>query len=80
MLKVKDNYKNGHKTHECRACKIAPETQQHVLQTCQILHNTGNLPKVSEEKIFEENTEALKITAKQIEEILTKFEEVLAQS
>ena len=80
MLKVKNNYKNGYKTLECRLCKKVPETQQHILEECESLHTTGNLPKIKEELIFDENTKNLKKTAKNLQEIVDAFEDKLAPS
>ena len=42
MIKVKDNYKNAHKTVECRLCKKTPETQQHILEECETVHAPGS--------------------------------------
>ena len=80
MLKVTNNYKNGYKTLECRLCKKEPETQQHILETCESLHTIGTLPKVKENDIFEDKVENLKTTAKNIKEIMEEFEDKLAPS
>ena len=37
MLKVKGNYKNGHRDLTCRACGYELETQGHVLSECAVL-------------------------------------------
>ena len=36
MMQVKKNYKNLYETHECRACGVNDETQEHILR-CKIL-------------------------------------------
>ncbi len=52
MLKVKSDYKNKYKNHlQCRACGLAEETQNHVMQECPKLHPT-NANKTTQEIIF----------------------------
>ena len=64
MLKVKSNYKNGNQTLNCDLCKIAEETQHHILEECTQLINIA--PKVTKEMIFNEDPELLKTTAMNI--------------
>lgn len=59
MLPVKDNYKNRHPEHTCRACGAARETQQHVLEDCPTLHPNGEY-KVVKDQLFSDNTNNLK--------------------
>ena len=73
MLQVKGNYKNGYKDLKCRACKKEIETQQHILEECQEIHQST--PKVTKEMIFNENTENLTKTAEEIQRIMDKLEE-----
>ncbi len=59
MLKVKSNYKIKYKNNLiCRACGLAEETQDHVMQECTKLHQ-NDTNKVTPEMIFTENTTQL---------------------
>ena len=73
MLKVKDNYKNGHKDLECRLCGKSEETQKHVLEECIILNTVTS--GITKEMIFQEDINGLKNTAKTIETRMKKLEE-----
>ena len=57
MLKVKDNYRNGHRNLLCRLCGKTEETQMHILEECLALNE---IPVINKETIFEENLEILK--------------------
>ena len=72
MLKVRSNYKNGHKEHKCRLCNANEETQQHVLEQCEKL---DQYEKITKEMIFDENVENLRITAGNIQIRMEKLEE-----
>ena len=72
MIKVKGNYKNGHTDLTCRACKDVPETQQHVLEECQVIHPHGK-PTDKELNPFSENTNVLKETARNIDRIMEEI-------
>ena len=73
MLKVKANYKNGNTNMKCRLCEKNEETQKHALEECEIINETHN--KVSEQMIFNEDTNELKTTAKLIEQRMQIYEE-----
>ena len=72
MIKVKGNYKNGHRDLTCRACKRSTETQQHVLNECialktEIDNNYNTNP-------FIDDTNKLKIIAKEIDQTIDRIE------
>ena len=71
MLKVKCNYKNGHRDLTCRACGKNEETQTHVLEECEKI-NEEERP-VTKEMIFTEN--AVKLA--EISKLITKRIEVV---
>ena len=72
MSEVKNNFKTKYQDNTCRACKTTTETQEHVLNECQILHPTSE-SKVTSQDIFNEDTESLRNTAKKIKETLEKI-------
>ena len=65
MLPVKNNFRNKHQTQTCRVCGNHTETQQHVLEECEVLHLVGEF-KVYSNEIFSNNTNNLKTTATNI--------------
>ena len=77
MLKVKANYKKMYKNEVvCRACKSEIETQKHVLQHCDALHDTNDT-RISYEKIFEENDmKVLKEIAPKIRAAMEKLTKI----
>ena len=75
MMKIRANYKNGHKDQTCRACKKEPETQDHALEKCPELHRDDET-KVPKSELFTENTDTLRKAADKIEKIIGKFEQV----
>ena len=68
----KNNFRNKHQTQTCRACGNHTETQQHVLEECEVLHLVGEF-KVYSNKIFSNNTNNLKTTATNIKYILDQL-------
>ena len=38
MLDIKNNFRGKYENLTCRACKNAPETQQHILEECPNIH------------------------------------------
>ena len=74
MIDVKNNFRNKYPDVICRACRTEPETQEHVLESCDVLH-TSETTKVRKSEVFLEDTDALKITAKKIRDILVKLNE-----
>jgi hypothetical protein len=75
MLDVKANYKGKYRTQECRACKLVPETQTHILEECTSIH-TSELTKVRKESYFEkDDMDKLKITAGKIGTLLSQLAE-----
>ena len=73
MIKVKDNYRNGHASTICRACKREIETQDHFLNGCEKLH-PNNTRKIRYEDIFSESPDTLRKIANQINEIIIELE------
>ena len=78
MIDVKNNFRNKYADTSCRACGSEPETQEHVLETCQILHQTSD-SKVSKNDIFAEDTNALRETAQKIIKTLDKLANINVQ-
>ena len=76
MIKVKGNYKNGHRDLKCRKCKTEVETQQHVLEECPIIHSNDAI-KVPKHLLFTEDTGTLKQTAQKINMIMEKLSEIV---
>ena len=76
MIKVKGNYKNGHQNLNCRLCGTDEETQTHILEECHVMH-PDETNKVSRHQLFDENTDALRLTAQKIDKILEKLGEVV---
>ena len=72
MLKVKSNYKNGHKNLNCRLCGKNEETQQHILEECTILNK--EIPTITKEMLFQESPEELKTVTINIEKRMEKLE------
>ena len=83
MLPLKGNQKNEYTDKEgnthitCRICKKKDETQNHILEECDILRKIT--PPLTESMIFEENTEKLKETASIITKILEELERASCQ-
>ena len=75
MLKVKDNYKNQYNNPICRGCGLTNETQSHILEKCNKLHE-NNTNIVHTMDIFSENTKELGSTANKIRITLEKLEEI----
>ena len=76
MIKVKGNYKNGHKDLKCRMCKNHEETQTHILQECPVLHTSDAL-KVPKHRLFNESIDTLRETANTLEIIMDRLNEVV---
>ena len=74
MLKVKGNYKNGHKDLQCRLCGKAEETQTHILEECSKLIIVT--PIITKEMIFQEEAMQLLKTANMIELRMNELEEI----
>ena len=74
MLDVKNNFRGKHRDNICRGCGESDETQNHVLNECNIIHN-NNASKVTQDEIFTNNTEELKNTAQKIKIIMEKIKE-----
>lgn len=73
MLDVKDNFRNKYQNLACRACNAADETQQHVLEECEVLHLTGEC-KAFKEDIFQTHEDKLTTTAANIQNIMNQLE------
>ena len=74
MIKVKGNYKNGHRNLKCRVCVEKPETQQHILTECEKLHPDAST-KATSDNLFTEDPETLKKTALKIDLLIKKVEQ-----
>ena len=72
MIDVKNNFRNKYPDITCRACGSEPETQEHVLETCQTIHENPD-STVSKNDIFNEDPSALQETAKRIRTSLEKL-------
>ena len=73
MIKVKGNYKNGNPDQTCRACECMPETQQHVLSECRVLHPHRGPADRRIINPFSRNLNELKETAKYIEDSIEEL-------
>ena len=79
MIKVKANYKNGHKNLRCRACGDKSgiikwtETQMHCLEVCAKLHPQDHT-RIRKEILFSEELNSLRTTAKQIDNLMGQLE------
>ena len=78
MLDIKNNFRNKYPDVKCRACNNENETQEHVLETCQSLHQDPS-NKVSKKDIFEEDPSALQVTANKIRTSLEKLAQIAVQ-
>ena len=76
MIKVKGNYKNGHQNLTCRLCGADEESQNHILEECQVIH-PDETNKVSRHQLFNDNTDALRLTAQKIDKILEKLGKIV---
>ena len=72
MLDVKNNYRGKHNDLRCRGYRTNDETQEHILNECMGIHD-HQTTKVTNENIFDENTENLKGVAMRIEKIMKKL-------
>ena len=77
MLKVKMNYKKGQKDLSCRICKKTEETQHHILEECEDLHQEETT-KVTKLDLFNEGIQHLREVAKRIQTIMNKLEQTEA--
>ena len=50
MMQVKKNYKNLYETHECRACGVNDETQEHILRCKILMEGNKKINKMPEYK------------------------------
>ena len=71
MIDVKMNYKGKYSDTTCRHCKKHPETQEHILQECEVLHEQEK-SKTREEDLCMTSQLLLRETAKKIISIMTK--------
>ena len=79
MLQIKENYKGKYQKSpnklKCRACKKEDETQQHILNECEIIH-TDNALKVQKDDLKSEKPEELRKTSFRVMEIMKKLETI----
>jgi len=72
MLDMKENYKNKYTDQKCRKCQNAPESQKHILEECEVIHQT-DLTKAREYEIHSNSLTLNKKAAKNILIILDKL-------
>ena len=72
MIDVKNNFRNKYRDTTCRACGREPETQEHVLETCQTIHPDPRT-KVNTVEIFKDDPGELQVTAMRIRTSLEKL-------
>ena len=74
MLDIKHNFKWKYPDTLCRKCKDHEETQEHILEQCQRIHenNETTIPKT---EIFQTNHEEISLTAKKIITVMEKLNE-----
>ena len=75
MLPAKNNYRNKHRNHTCRACGELVESQKHVLEDCEILHLVGEY-KVYNKEIFSDNPNKLRTTATNIQNLMDQLNNI----
>ena len=69
MLKVKANYKNKYRDQKCRFCKTEDETQDHILEKCQVINRLNN-EIITKYELFQEEPRTLRETAKKIQHLM----------
>ena len=72
MLDVKNNYRGKYENNICRMCGVEEETQDHVLNTCKIIHECETL-RTPTSDLFENNIAKLRQTAIKISTIMQKL-------
>ena len=72
MLKVKDNYKNGHDDLKCRLCGKEQESQKHILEEFEKLKDIT--PPITMDIIFQEEITELTKIYKMIDERMNELE------
>ena len=77
MLDIKNNFRGKYGNMICRVCGQENEDQKHVMEECNGIHKSGD-SKVSEQELFDENIEKLRITARKIHEIMKCIEDSTA--
>ena len=75
MLDVKNNFRGKHKDMKCRLCEKENETQEHILEECQIIQEKIE-KKITKTDLFQEDETKIKETATKIIEIETIVENV----
>ena len=78
MIDVKNNFRNKYPDNTCRACGSETETQEHVLETCQTIHENPD-SKVSKNDLFNEDPTALQETSKRIRNTLEELTRPIVQ-
>ena len=72
MLDVKNNFRGKYNNLRCRGCGTEDETQEHILNECNKIHNDQQT-KVTNDCIFDENPNRLKRVAFKIDNIMKKL-------
>ena len=70
MLDIKNNFRGKYENLTCRACKNAPETQQHILEECPSIHINDDYIVKKRRYIWHRKKELEKKTAKKIRHIM----------
>ena len=70
MLEVKNNFRNMYDNLTCRLCKKTEETQEHIMEECEVIHRDESL-KTTREQVFTTDPSKLKEVVKKIEKVMT---------
>ena len=73
MLNLSDNFRSGNSNNVCRACRLEPETQRHVLKECVVLHSNNVQDKVTELNQLPEDPQNLKKKVWQIYRLIERL-------
>ena len=74
VTKVKNNMRGNYDSLYCRGCKIAEESQKHIVQECKILNEDSQ--KIEYEKIFNGTIQDKLKIARRFQENYKKLEDI----
>ena len=69
MLEVKNNFKNMYDNLTCRMCNKMEETQEHIMEECEVIHRDESL-KTTREQVFTTDPSKLKEVVKKIDKVM----------
>ena len=78
MLDVKNNYRGKYENNICRMCGVEEETQDHVLNTCKIIHECETL-RTPTSDLFENNIAKLRQEDKNKLERINNLEKIVSK-